>query len=121
MRQNFFCGFLTSPQSSMSPDIIMKKYDSLQQFKMHCFSNVPANSLIQAHLQFRGRLFGSQKALFLIIFSSVIRFASPVIIWARRVSILFRASRVVHMMTQSFKFFSLYLIWHSSRVFPLQS
>ena len=48
---------------------------------------------------------GSQYALFLTMLLYVIHFSSPVIIRFKKGSILFRASRDVHMTTRSSKFF----------------
>ena len=48
---------------------------------------------------------GSQYALFLTMLLYVIHFLSPVIIRFKKGSILFRASRDVHMITRSSKFF----------------
>ena len=53
---------------------------------------------------------GSQYAFFLTMLLHVIHFSSPVIIRFKKGSILFRASRDVHMTTRSSKFF-----WLNSR------
>ena len=70
---------------------------------------------------------GSQYALFLTMLLYVIHFSSPVIIRFKKGSILFRASRDVHMTTRSSKFFSLnscgtYLeYFHTNPIFRIWS
>ena len=77
------------------------------------WSNVPPytqHSLIQSQIWFRGgsaRFSGFTICLFLTMLLYVIHFSSPVIIRFKKGSILFRASRNMHMTTRSSKFFRL--------------